>query len=442
MVDYSGANPVVRALTENITLSVVAAAEPSEYDVLNIGGGQYKLENKWLISATMGSWNSNRPGEADGFVRAMAVKNGKLYFQKNSLSGDPSLVIYDAVSGEMEDPVKLSPDLFMYEGAHTGTYYANDLKADAAGHLLSANLITSQKQVFQVYVLNEQDGTGTLLIEDATLNDKYPDAETIRIDAIGVYGDVTADAIVMGAAASTRDIYYWQISNGVWDGQTRQIPIGEKTYSQKFGTAPQIYPISTSMFYVDGFTDFPILFNKRGQILDQFAPTITVDDKDVLNPLLAGNNGTVQRNPGPNGVCEFELNGEYFLLIAGDNNEGESRGNIATSFVLYKCKDENRAFAEMTKMWEFPKIGMGKNSNAIRVQMPFAVTDEAAGTADIYVYGAENGFGRYLLSTKAGDTAVENVAGKDNNVSKIMENGVIYIIKNGVRYNVLGAVVK
>lgn len=439
VVDYSGSTPIMRAYTANITRSMAAAPEGVTYEALNISGGHYELENKWLIASTMGNWASNRPAPTDQWVRALAVKNNRLYFQKNSMAENIQIIVYDAITGEHEYSVSFDDEMFKYQGEKAGQYTANDLKVDGAGHLLSANLITSQKQVFQVYVLDDEsivEGgkvTGKLLIEVADLNDAYPDNATIRIDAIGVYGDVSADAIVMAASASTSDVYYWNISNGVWDGKTNYIA----TKHSGFGTAPQIYPISTSMFYVDGFTDFPVLFNKRGQILDEF-------EKTLDNPLIMGANGTVQRNVGPNGVCEFELGGEYFLLIAGDNNEGSSKGNIATSFVLFKCKDESRAFAEMTKMWEFPQTGLGKNSNPTRVQMPFAVVDEAAGTADIYVYGAENGFGRFLFTATPGEVgdAVENVETENTTVKKVFENGQIYIIKNGVRYSVLGAVVK
>ena len=41
----------------------------------------------------------------------------------------------------------------------------------------------------------------------------------------------------------------------------------------------------------------------------------------------------------------------------------------------------------------------------------------------------------------AAETAVENIT-LENKAMKIIENGQIVILKNGVRYNILGAVVK
>ena len=44
---------------------------------------------------------------------------------------------------------------------------------------------------------------------------------------------------------------------------------------------------------------------------------------------------------------------------------------------------------------------------------------------------------------EASATAVENiVSGNTNNASKVVENGQLMIIKNDVKYNVLGSVVK
>ena len=53
----------------------------------------------------------------------------------------------------------------------------------------------------------------------------------------------------------------------------------------------------------------------------------------------------------------------------------------------------------------------------------------------------KNGF-RIISATVSGTTAVEDINGTAVKAQKIMENGQIYILKNGVKYNLLGAEVK
>ena len=48
----------------------------------------------------------------------------------------------------------------------------------------------------------------------------------------------------------------------------------------------------------------------------------------------------------------------------------------------------------------------------------------------------------HIVYNAAGtNTAVDNVA-VENNVSKVLENGQIFIMKDGVKYNAIGGVVK
>jgi hypothetical protein len=271
-------------------------------------------------------------------------------------------------------------------------------------------------------------GKGRLLICDTTLNDDYSENSTIRFDAVGVYGDVTKDAIIMAASASTSDVYYWNIWDGEWDGAHEWIPT-EGGYN--FSYAPQCFPIEGDMFYVDGFNDYPVLFNMDGEVMDFF----DMEDENCLS-LVTNRNGKT-RAKGHNGLAEFELGGEYFLLMAGNNTEGSP----ASTFVLYKCADENRVFSEMTQMWEFPYDGMGNVSNDVRTAVPYVLkTDE--NTVKLCVYTNNNGYGVYTFTNKPGSTAVENVGTTTLDVEKHMVDGQLYIIRNGVRYSVMGGVVK
>ncbi len=423
----------IRAFMKNVTPSAPAGRDKHEYETLNTNGGEYTLVNDWMFSVQEDNFNSNKPNDIASGSRAVVLHNGFLYFP-NRDANQPSYVNFKKVNvadGDMFDAIPAADYLFRARGIAGRDFVfgpANDLKKDNADHVLAANLITSAKGEYQVWVMDDIDnGKGYLLINDTTLNDDYSTNATIRFDAFGVYGDVTKDATVMAASASTSDVYYWQIKDGKWDGKHEWIPT-EGGYN--FSYAPQIFPIENDMFYVDGFNNYPILFNTDGEALDFF------DMEDEICKGLVTNRNGKARATGHNGLAEFELDGEYFLLIAGNN----TAGNPASTFVLYKCKDGNRTFNEMTQMWEFPYDGMGGVSNDVRTAVPYVqIVDEH--TAKLCVYTNNNGYGVYTFTAKAG-TGVENTKVETVGADKQMIDGQLYIIRNGVRYSVMGSVVK
>ena len=72
--------------------------------------------------------------------------------------------------------------------------------------------------------------------------------------------------------------------------------------------------------------------------------------------------------------------------------------------------------------------------------------------AVLYLYATNNGYASYTLtidpevpyvrSIPLPESAVEEVGVEKVSVNKVIENAQVYIIKNGVKYNILGAVVK
>ena len=424
----------LRGYVKNVKPSAPAGKDNHKYEQMTIDGTTYGLTNDWLFSVVLENFNSNKPNDIASGSRSVVLKDGFLYFP-NRDANTPSYLNFKKVNvadGDMFDAIPAADDLFRSKGVAGNAYVfgpANDLKVDNAGHMIASNLITSAKGEFQVWVMEDIDhGKGRLLICDTTLNDDYAENSTIRFDAIGVYGDVTKDAIIMAASASTSDVYYWNIWDGEWDGLHEWIPT-EGGYN--WGTAPQCFPIEGDMFYVDGFSNYPVLFNMDGEVVDFF----DTEDETCLS-LVTNRNGKT-RATGHNGLAEFELGGEYFLLMAGAN----TANSPASTFVLYKCADENRIFAEMTQMWEFPYDGMGNVSNDVRTAVPYVLKVDD-NTVKLCVYTNNNGYGVYTFTNKPGSTAVENVGTTTLDVEKHMVDGQLYIIRNGVRYSVMGGVVK
>lgn len=413
--------------------------------------GEYTLKNKWLFSNILDNYADNVPAPAD-FARGMVAKDGKMYFINRSVGG---FTVVDGATG------KMAPEKIMITGDHlfqtemvvdsaTGatewkdcaTLKFNDVKLDQAGHFLIGGCVSGGNRM-QVYKVDITTGEATVVVDDRLYD--YPDfdlegkATAWRFDAFNVYGDVDNHAIIMAADANSFYVYKWEITNGV-AGEAEQIdcqPLSTdismivkdgKTTVTDFGTAPQIFPVDFDYFYVDGWNTLPMLYDSDGSLVQDFAM--------VPTGVQVGMPGdTCIMNTGHNGLCEFQVGEEYYLLMAATNTVGHPN----SAFALYKFADENKEFSEMAPLWFFPADGMGSATNGCRTAVPTVEVKDNVAT--LYVYTNNNGYGVYEMTGVLGGDAVEHV-GEDvvTNTIKRIENGNLYIIRNGIRYNAQGVV--
>ena len=388
------------------------------------------------------------PAPAD-MARGMVAKDGKMYFI-NRQNG--SFTVVDGATGKMLAPVKITGE-HLFEAASTdaetgevtwgacATLAYNDVKLDQAGHFLIGGCVSGGNRV-QIYKVDIATGAATEVVNDRLYD--YPDFElegaatAWRFDAFNVYGDVDSKAIIMAADANSFYVYYWEINNGK-AGEAQRINCtpegtdvslivkdGAPTVTA-FGTAPQIFPIDFDYFYVDGWNTLPMLFDMDGTLVQDFAT--------VPTGVKVGMPGdTCTMNTGHNGLCEFQVGEEYYLVMAATNTVGSP----TSAFALYKFADENRDFKDMTPLWFFPVEGMGAATNGCRTAVPSVEVN--GDKATIYVYTNNNGYGVYEMSGVA--TAIENINSDAAAIKaeKRIENGMLYIIRNGVRYNAQGVV--
>ncbi len=440
---YNGAKQF-RTTAANI--EAVAGAEAETYQYPARGeNSEYTLKNKWLFSNVMDNFASNKPNGATGEVRGMALKNGKLYFIDRA---NKQFVVVDAATGVMEAPVKLADNVFTYTQyagtdsavvvATPGTLNYNDVKKDAAGNLLVGQCITNS-QIFQIWKVDEKTGAGTLVVEEALWANPANDSIKYRFDAFGVYGDVDAHAIIMAADANSMTVFKWTINEGKVDGLAEMIelyvdPEADNSYLitkgamiTNPGTAPQVFPVDDDYFYLDGNATFPTLFNMDGTLAD-----------DLMNCTagikVANNEGdTCTLNQGHNGLLEFQVGNEYFVLFAATNTVGTPN----SAFALYKYADAAKSWADMQPMWFFPNAGMGSATNGYRTAACGVEVDQTTALATIAVYTGENGYGVYEFQGVVA-TGLENTTLETVKAQKVLRDGQVIIIRNGVEYNVLG----
>ena len=449
-----------------------AVKDKFEYPVRNTETTSYTLTNDWVISAFEDNLGDNMIAEAL-FARGMAVKEGIMYFIDRT---DGSLVVVDGATGDRLDPIKITGehvferenismkytvDTLEVKVENNDTTYVldtiaseevrtwgsavtlpyNDIKFDWAGNCLIGACVSGQNN-FQIYTLDLETGVATELINERLYDNPDFKDNGYRFDAFGVAGDVTQTGVVMAACANSLNVYRWLIEDGVV-GEAEQIamlldPEYDKSLmisQTQFGTAPQIFPQDEvgSLFYVDGFNTIPTLFDEGGMLVDDFINCPTGVD-------IANNEGdAVGIETGVNGLIEFQVGEDYFLLVAarhtGTNHPAQG------AFGLFKYADEGRAFTDMEPLWYFPAKGLGGNSNGCRTAVPSVEVD--GNQAKIYIYNQNNGYGCYTLTLGEAEdpTALEDV-NAETVINKVVKNGQVLIIKNGVKFNVLGAEVK
>ena len=406
--------------------------------------GEYTLSNKWLICEKLENYSANRPAAAN-MCRGMAAKDGKMYFVNRE---NGSFTVVDGATGEMLDPLMITGDHLFQAQDSAGawkdcvTLKFNDVKFDNAGNCL-VTACASGAQHVMVYKVDLTTGAATEVINERLYDnpDFYrseEDKDSWRMDGIGVYGDVNTHAIVMFGNSMNADLhaaYMWEINNGV-AGAAERIDLivnaEDDTYLWKEpgvlytenNSACQVFPVDENYFYWDHHSCRPTLFSMDGTFADDLkaCPTTVV---------VANNPGdTCKVGSGHNGICEFQIGNEYFVIMAATNNVE----NPAGSFAIFKYADASKAFSGLEPMWFLPAGGMGTMTNAYRTAIPTVEVKDNVAT--IYLYTGENGYGVYQMT---GVSSGLNNTKDEVKALKVVENGQVYIIRNGVRYTVLGA---
>ena len=476
-----------------ITRSATAAADPSIYGVIKAENENnpgdtisYTIKSDWLYSVNMNNWNANKPNPVAEQCRGMVVKDGILYLTYRSNNtpaiGDLKLVRYDAETGEKLDDLMLKEYIFreVADGSDsakqtrvdldesTGIAYLKedykwnyaeftsaayvfgpntDMRIDDAGNILVANLPT-EGHVYQIWKIDEKTGEGELVVYmggNSGVTDfaaRFPDDAAIRLDRFDVVGDVTADATIMAPSQNSSNVYQMDIADGKWDGEGWHIICNNGDPAVAFSYSPRIEVVDDGeAFYVDGFATFPELFDIEGNLLESFNGTFDEAGEEInpscLNLLYSKN--AISSGTGVCGAHEFMCGGAYFFAMAGNSYEG-SDNSMPGSTKIFRFKDGNRHFYEMMLAWEVADNGFGnvKNAQFNYVQQSIVV-DEL--TTELYVYVAENGLGKYTITASKSveeETALDQVGAENNNVMKVVRDGKVYIVRNGVVYTIMG----
>ena len=433
-------------------VEIAIAGKKENYEYIDRSNGRYTLENDWVISVVEDNFSANKPGGTD-IARGMVVKEGIMYFINRE---QKAFVRVNAKTGEMLDPLPITGDhLFQVQGedgqwSDDATLAYNDVKFDQAGNCLIGGCLTGGN-TFQIYKVDLETGAATLVVKERLYDNPDFTDNGYRFDAFGAAGDVTANGVIMAADANSWNVYRWLIEDGVVApaeqikitfAEEDETLIAEKAQAEGPGTAPQIFPQDEtgSLFYIDGFNTVPTLFDETGALIDDFAnlekfgTTITNQPGEALSV-----------HTGLNGLCEFQVGDEYFLVMVA----GHTVSSAPSAFALYRFADDYRSFEEMEPLWFFPHNGLGGLTNGCRTAVPSVEVKD--NTVKLYIYSNNNGYAAYTFTVDPSieyvpmtppTTDIEDVEMVEIGAKKVIENAQIYILKNGVKFNILGSKVK
>jgi len=168
----------------------------------------------------------------------------------------------------------------------------------------------------------------------------------------------------------------WNVVNGVTNPDFKPIAITKYVpgSTAKFNdTAPRVKPISESLFYLDGQQSIATLYDMDGNLVDSIPM--------ALRPSSVGNNG----------VDEFTIGSHNFVVYSHGNTASLPNSSWAVAEL-----GAGQSLINMSRLYIFPKGGMGATSNAVRTAVPYI--DVVGNTAYIYVYGQANGLAAYKLT--------------------------------------------
>ena len=350
--------------------------------------GKYTLANKWIVSNIKGNYQANKPGP-DGYVRAMAAANGKMYFINRETV---SLTVVDGTTGEMLSSIPITgTDIFKVSGVNAVTVAYNDIKVDDAGNILISACVSGANTFF-VYKVNPTTGAATELIKDR-LQDTWAGLN-YRFDAIGVAGDISNNGVIMAANANAWEAYRWKINGGVASACEKITLTGT---SSNPGTAPQIQPLDAQgkQFYVDGSGINPILFNENGTQVGKFI---------AGSPVRNQTNDVAYLNQTLNGIAEFNIGTERFVVLAAT----ATSTTPAASYALYKFTDDTHNISTAEPLWFFPNDGMGTVTNGSFAAPVSVEVDDNVAT--IYLYSANNGYAAYTFTVEEKEIIIDDKA--------------------------------
>jgi hypothetical protein len=399
-----------------------------------------KIVNLWIQDRahTPEVW-SNMP-YCNTSARTAVLKDGYVYIARSNantvIQGTDTLsqsVIYkvDATNGELVKELALTLDGEIYGGA---TLSCNTVGMDNYGHLYMAPFSSNLAAIQPVYMVDKETGELTLMGE----LDKGDALQ--RCDYIDLMGDITREedeCNIMSVGASSEYIYRWHADQGGdWEGGFDGDPylaildFYPETVTQ-WGYAPVAKMVleeegnySGELFYIDGFSTSPILYDVTGTMVDNFENV----DPDFW-PM----------DVGANGVCEFTLEGRNFIVFVAAQYTGVDEATMVNKACqVYICElGEGMSLGGMQRYWMVPDELGAVSDGGTRVDsmnVEYGVDAEGNEEVTLFIFKCYNGMAVYKIGTNVSGGEQPGIKGDvngDGEVNIADVNAIIDMILSG-----------
>lgn len=363
---------------------VKRSVDPTVYDDFE----GYHLENRWILCHALDE-NFAEYIQSSVFITSVPM-DGVVYIS-NAINGYAAIDKYDMVSGRFLGTITLTVDGATLDGS--GPAAICNLMKDDYGHLVfhaycasvgyatNSNGETVANGLNLYKVDNLETGVCSKVATLATPEEEW-DKDVARVDYSSIYGDVTGEndkCIVMAAASNTNlSVFRWELEEGTteWKGgfpdmnedelpdviwnieSIKTYPKGQTTWNTASSCA--IVKSDPTLFYVDGNTTCPVLYDLNGNMIDGCGLYDSEQDEVVQNvpsewlPVTA-----------TNGVCEFEIGGKNFIAYSNKQYNEAPYGDVRIIRATENFEWSEEAGAAMA--WSsVPAINILKEDNAIK----------------------------------------------------------------------------
>lgn len=422
--------------------SAFAATDGQTYEAKD----GFTCENVWIL---------DRVHTSDAFLASKLVQSSNgvsavsdgtnVYVGICTADGLGVIEVYSLATGEYIKTISLT----LNGEAYGGTLAVYNVGYDEYGHFYVAPYQANSEGTGNelVYLCDLETGALT------SVGELPFDGGSGRVDFIDVIGDLTgveAGATILGAASNNNlNVFQWTLAKGAttweggWDGSFFKEVSGTYPADQtvfNYGTKVKMVKPSDNgalnLFYIDGFTTLPALYDNNASLLDSFK------DVDVIktDKETGVTTGTVpEPAAGANGIAEATLGEQNFIIYP----EGQYDAPHACQAVVTTV-NADLEFSSMKHLWTLPADGLGQQSDGGRRYHSLERVDlpkDAAGRSAFYLltYKCYNGMGVYKIAEE-GYGSVSEIAAVNN--AKISVNAnVIRVSETAASievYNLLG----
>jgi hypothetical protein len=257
----------------------------------------------------------------------------------------------------------------------------------------------------KLYMVDTETGALTL-VNAFALDEIEGEGNGARVDCYDVCGDLTGEkarCVFMACPNEIAKTYTWHLEQGEteWgtgvdsDNDYIVVPVADTdpTGQTAWNYSPMVTIVpdedfSGQLYYVDGHTTRPALYDHEGEMIETLAEHLEDEAWADYIP-----------DRQPNGIRQFSLAGTDFVGFAMHFPDDK---NLGGEISLVKL-DENGSLENATPMWSFPADRLGIRKGEGRFHHSISVTPimtDANGkqAIDIMIYKDGNGVGVYRLA--------------------------------------------